>query len=298
MLIKTINSTFYEYPCTDSTECHPISINFSPGSYILEVWGASGGANTKENSALGGYSYGILTLKEEIKGFIFLGGKGVNKTSGNGHTESAFNGGGSGSKHNQHNYTGSGGGASDIRLVNDSLHNRIIVAGGGGGSGFGYTSSGYTKPSYGGVGGGTQGEDGDDANYKPSHGEGGKGGGQKSSTSDPFYLFGLGENYTNTSFNACGGGGGWFGGNAGERYAAGGGGGSGFVYTAKNTLVHLPERFFLKNANTYSGDELKIPYYGHGCAKITFISIECTCQKPKLSFNLLLPFIACFILKY
>ena len=207
MFRSNVNSTFYEYPCDNSTECHSIDIVLSPGIYVLEVWGASGGANSSENSALGGYSYGILTLREETKAFIYLGGLGICKTTGDRFTGTAFNGGGSGSKLISHAYSGSGGGASDIRLVNDSLHNRIIVAGGGGGSGFGYTSSGYTKPSYGGVGGGTQGDKGDDANYN-SHGEGGKGGGQKSSTSDPFYLFGLGENYTNTSFNACGGGGG------------------------------------------------------------------------------------------
>ena len=293
MLITNSNSIFYEYPCTNSTECHPINITLFPGSYILEVWGASGGADKKENSAIGGYSYGILTLNEETKAFIYLGGKGVCRTTGDGPTESAFNGGGAGSKDSKHKYIGSGGGASDIRLINDSLHNRIIVAGGGGGSGS------YQIQSKGGVGGGNQGENGDNGKYNKVNADGGQGGSQtSSSSSDELYLFGEGETYQDPQYNACGGGGGWFGGSAGKRYAAGGGGGSGFVYITKNKYVHLPETFFLKKAHTYSGDQQKNPYYGNGCAKITFITLECTCQNSKLSFHLLLPFIACYILKY
>ena len=40
---KFINgSFFYEYPCTVSTECHPIETTLSTGFWKLECWGASG----------------------------------------------------------------------------------------------------------------------------------------------------------------------------------------------------------------------------------------------------------------
>ena len=291
MFRSNVNSTFYEYPCANSSVCHSIDIVLSPGIYVLEVWGASGGANSSENSALGGYSYGILTLREETKAFIYLGGLGICKTTGDRFTGTAFNGGGSGSKLISHAYSGSGGGASDIRLVNDSLHNRIIVAGGGGGSGS------YQIQSKGGAGGGLEGKDGDEGIENANTAKGGKGGGQES---DDLSRFGIGEshkgNQNGSNRNACGGDGGWFGGGAGVLYAAGGGGGSGFVYTTYNSLVHLSERYFLKSAYTISGDDPRVSYYGNGRARITLISFVCSYQQSKFSLHWL-PLIACFIMR-
>ena len=69
---------------------------------------------------LGGYSYGTLTLASDTTVYICIGGQG------------GYNGGGNGSYNS--NYSGeNGGGSSDIRISQNSLYSRVIVAGGGGG---------------------------------------------------------------------------------------------------------------------------------------------------------------------
>ena len=124
-----------------------------PGKYKLECWGARGGnargrtvsdggsysniQNAKGGS--GGYSTGVLKLKENTTLYLYVGGYG-----GFGNYDSAgaggFNGGSKGDNDNSggsgYSYYyggGGGGGATDIRIGTDSLYARVIVAGGGGG---------------------------------------------------------------------------------------------------------------------------------------------------------------------
>ena len=107
------------------------------GEYLIECWGASGG----DRDGLGGrgaYVSGVLPLYEDTTVYVYVGEQGsidnVRKT---------FNGGGSQNLPRASiQYAGSGGGASDVRLINgswdneSSIQSRIIVATGGGGASF------------------------------------------------------------------------------------------------------------------------------------------------------------------
>ena len=54
----TENSYTIEYPCKSAIKCSPFTINFPPGVYFLEVWGASGGNEEDSNStAFGGKGF-------------------------------------------------------------------------------------------------------------------------------------------------------------------------------------------------------------------------------------------------
>ena len=101
-----------------------------PGEYKLEVWGAQGGNGlTGASGGHGGYSAGILNITEETKLYIQVGGQGNTYTGSV--IAGGYNGGGCALGAANHK-AGSGGGATDIRIGEDSLHARVIVAGGGG----------------------------------------------------------------------------------------------------------------------------------------------------------------------
>ena len=104
------------------------------GQYKLETWGAQGGGN----GGVGGYSFGMISLKLLNKLYIDVGGTGFyNKTITN---PGGYNGGGYSGKHLDA-YSYGGGGATHISttaglllyLENDK-DKILIVAGGGGGS--------------------------------------------------------------------------------------------------------------------------------------------------------------------
>ena len=103
--------------------------------YKIEAWGASGGAASTIAGGSGGYTSGTISLTKGDKLYIYVGEKG--NSCQNANCAGGYNGGG-----NAYStaYSGSGGGASDIRLVpgtwdsNQSLASRIMVAGAGGGS--------------------------------------------------------------------------------------------------------------------------------------------------------------------
>ncbi|EMJ5758839.1 hypothetical protein QCG29_000369 [Clostridioides difficile] len=232
------------------------SIILPNGRYRLECWGA--GANSLTNSAesyscFGGYSKGELTLKKETTLHIFVG-----QYTGN------FNGGGKG-------MTGTGGGATDIRLIGGSWDNeqgllsRIIVAGGAGaGSGYGYTGS---------HGGGIVGNNGEGSENRWTAGatqtEGGRGqvGGLGGS-------FGKGNRSSGDMTNApkFGGGGGWFGGAGSGSIFASGGGGSGYVLTKDSykPVGYTPtNEYWLENTSmTVGGNNINA---SHGKVKITLL---------------------------
>lgn len=125
------------------------SVTLPKGTYKLECWGAQGGNRSQDSasatvtgSGLGGYSIGILTLTQLTTCYIYVGGQGgMSSSTGNVKVEGGFNGGGFASHESTGEPGNGGGGATDVRIAQDSLYARIIVEGGGGGSGYVYTSS-------------------------------------------------------------------------------------------------------------------------------------------------------------
>ena len=192
----------YEYEGT-----HPIVVNFNPGRYRFELWGAHGFAIKPMNqSGKGAYVKGIIELNRTTTFYLYIGefGRGENNYS------YSFNGGGMGQF--------GGGGATDVRYVGGdwdnftSLKSRIIVAAGGGAT---------DSSKIGGAGGalfGINGENGaeggrqDRGGYGCANGTFGKGGGR---------------NYTVIPWDGNGGGGsGYYGGGTDiscKDYGAGGG---------------------------------------------------------------------------
>ena len=256
-----------------------LQMTLPKGVYRLEVWGSSSGWFDLENpsgvisgdgSGTGGYSKGTLTLGASTTAFLVNGGIGEN-----------------GGRYNVSQTatrlykTGSGGG-TDIRLLQNTLYHRVIVAGGGG-------AVGSRTPEYfsviypGGGGGGTSGTGGT-----------GRYGGPGTQTSGG--VTGPGYNldnhwYNDGSFGAGGywsgnyslmegmGGGGWYGGGAGgyqltyqpvgqqtipvyTRYP--GGGGSGFVLTSATrgnapSGYALGSAYYLTDAETKTGRDTGNP---------------------------------------
>lgn len=261
------------------------SITLPKGTYKLECWGAQGGngssgssSNTNAVGGLGGYSVGTITLSKIQKVYIYSGGKGQTKSNTGGYStvNGGFNGGGS-------NYTygsgGSGGGGSDIRIGTDSLYARVIVAGGG--SGTGWTIKGA-------AGGGESGL----SNYSSSCCGTQKNGG---STYTPGQngtvtagAFGIGGNGSGSSEGGSGGGGGWYGG-GGAGYTGGAGGGSGYVYTSATASNYpsgclLNSSYYLSAAKTIAGNtsftsptgSSETGHSGNGYCRITVIECKST----------------------
>ena len=188
-----------------------------PGRYKMQVWGASGSDGkgndqTKgSHGGLGGYSEGILNLKEKTTTYVVVGGMGLYSNEGGG-----YNGGGK-----SYSSGWGGGGGTDIRLGQNSLYARVIVAGGGGGADNATSeSAGQGDDGSGGYGGGTSGG----AAYID-----GKVATPVGATQTSGYKFGIGGDYR-AETDTGGGGGGWFGGLGGEHYNGGGAGGSGFIW--------------------------------------------------------------------
>ena len=195
-----------------------------PGVYRYEVYGAQGGG---DGGGQGGRSFGDHVIYDENTIYIYVGGR--NSWNGGGAAGDAYSG------ESSYGLTGyCGGGASDIRLNDTNIDNRIIVAGGGGG---GIAS----KP--GGAGGGLTG--------------GGTGGTQTSG-----YAKGQGQKgHRQESYctNGSGGGGGYWGGTSNQYGGAGrvdpGGGGSGYIDP------------ILINASTHQGGRT-----GNGFVKVSLVS--------------------------
>ena len=164
-----------------------------------------------------------------------------------------WNGGGFGyAGYNSYNYnSGAGGGATDLRMLGQTLNDRILVAGGGGGAGCsGCTGGG----KYGGGGGNTTGQDGEDSG--PScfplcnNGKGGSptvGGGlgnwacQCTTSNATAGTLGIGGDGDGsgcpvTCGSGGGGGGGYYGGGGGS--AGPGGGGSSYTSVSFSSVNH------------------------------------------------------------
>ena len=258
----------------------------SDGYYNLEVWGAQGGNyNTTYVGGLGGYSKGIVHLTKGTTLYVCVGGQPQTVTTASVAVSGGFNGGGNGFNRaysGTYTYGQAGGGATDIRIGQNSLYARVIVAGGGSGSN--NRISGY-------AGGGLSGVTGQSgyAGTQTSAGSGGSfGQGGSASTS--------GNNY---KYGASGGGGGFYGGGAGTSYSDStnydkySGGGSGYVYTSSTASSYpsgclLNSNYYLASASTTQGTNT-----GHGKATITYLGKEITiydtsgANEPVLASNMI-----------
>lgn len=249
------------------------TVTLPKGIYKLECWGAQGGYRSKTTyGGKGGYSVGTLTLTAKTIIYIHSGGSGnTGKTSG------GFNGGGKRASYN------GGGGGSDIRIGQDSLYARVIVAGGGGSDGAsdkkgmhgGGINGGSSSENYGtGGGGGTQTAGGTGGNGNAgSFGQGGKG-------------------LSRSSGYGGAGGGGWYGGGGAYPDSSGdddrgGGGGSGYVYTSATASKYpsgclLNSDYYLTEAKTIAGNasmpstsgSTETGHQGNGYVRITAIKVQ------------------------
>ena len=249
------------------------------GSYKLEVWGAQGGSYSTYYGGAGGYSVGTVSLTAGETLYIYVGGQPVSTSATTSAITGGFNGGGQARVHSYSGtttYSQAGGGATDIRIGQDSLYARVIVAGGGGGS----ASVNALTTKY---GGGTTGGSPSSA-FAASQTAGGTNG-----------TFGVGANGYISGYNykyaSGGGGGGWYGGGAvnahsdsATDYQNQNGGGSGYVYTSSTASnypsgVLLNSNYYLTNASTIAGNAsmpttdgtgTETGHTGNGYAKITY----------------------------
>ena len=230
---------------------HKISFVLPKRNMKFECWGAQGGDySSSASGGHGGYSCGIIQLNSKIDGHLYTGGQG--SSSG---TNGGFNGGGNGLSGGR-----GGGGASDIRLISDSLYSRVIVAGGGGGAGVSTSSNGK------GSGGGVKGEEGYTGGTVQTGTNRSGGGGQETAGGIPWSIstaafkgtFGQGGSST-SGYTAGGGGAGWYGGaaaydNDSDSDGRNGGGGSGYVYTT-DTASNCPSGWLLNSEYYLNGAE-------------------------------------------
>ena len=291
MEINIVNFTTTTYSYTGSVQ----SVTLPAGTYKLEVWGAEGGddggTGTNGTPGKGGYSVGNISLKSNIIAYIYVGGKGINGIQGHSEKSGGFNGGGKSGNDNKESVQGqggSGGGGTDIRLANNSLYARVIVAGGGGGAA---NDEGNRSSVNGGYGGGISGQTVYLTNYAyggtqtAGGNTTGKDTGFPNSESATAGQFGIGGNGGGGVCGAGGGGGGgWYGGGGGVgAFESGGGGGSGYVYTSSTASNYpsgclLNSSYYLTNAQTIAGNQSfpsptsssnETGHSGNGYARIT-----------------------------
>ena len=254
------------------------SKTLKPGTYTIECWGGQGGTYSSYIGGYGGYSKGTITLTEATTVYISVGGAGSSSS-----TTAGFNGGGTGISSGR-----GGGGATDVRIGQNSLYSRVIVAGGGGGAG---VTSANANPC--GCGGGEYGGDGyyNDTTGSYTIGQNRCGGsasqtaGGKTWSTSTQATFGQGGNAS--GYSCGGGGGGWYGGggaydNDSDSDGRWGGGGSGYVYTSSTAKNYpngclLNSTHYLTNDKTIAGNKsFKSPtgknetgHTGNGFCRIT-----------------------------
>lgn len=165
ILVKQAGKTYpigevFNFDYTGSVQ----QITLPKGKYKLQCWGAQGGTSYGSSSGVGskgGYSEGVLTLTEKTTLYVFVGGKG-SRGSSTSLVNGGWNGGGASVGYTSYNsggtngysYPACGGGATDISTVTSSMSYsggrtnrsaasllaRCIVAGGGAGGSYRYTS--------------------------------------------------------------------------------------------------------------------------------------------------------------
>jgi len=199
-------------------------------SVSIAAYGAEGGTNQNDSSIIGscriggkgGYATGNLSVSPGDTLFVYVGGRGY---SGN---DGGWNGGGISCTNKQ--TCSKGGGASDVRVGGITLNDRVIVAGGGGGTEY----SGCN--GFGGDGGGLTGGAGSEGTVSSKNGQGGTqsaggAGGIHTSTQYngmPGTLGVGGAGGIHPNGHSGSGGGGYYGG-GGSAVDAHGGGGSSYI---------------------------------------------------------------------
>ena len=266
------------------------------GIYKLECWGAQGGngyysdSSISRTASFGGYSTGIINLNKPTTIYVYVGGAGTKYST---NASGGFNGGGACYSSNGR-YMNSGGGGTDIRVKDDSLYARVIVAGGGGGC---YETG--TPTNYSCSGGGESGivSNGSGSDRYGQPGTQTTGGAARTTTSwDDSYInshlkgiFGIGGGSNGISMSYInGGGGGWYGGGAGGP-DGGAGGGSGYVYTRTTSSNYpsgclLNSSYYLTDAKTIAGNNSFVSptgssetgHSGNGYCRITVIENKST----------------------
>lgn len=259
------------------------------GIYKLEVWGAQGGSyNSTYVGGYGAYATGVISVKAETTLYVVVGGAGTGNTIGElGTTLGGFNGGGNGNIINNDVFSGSGGGASHIALINGELktlesykdYNGILITAAGGSGAYGYnvnSNNWWSGVSGGGITGG----------YNRTASQAGN------QTSG--YAFGAGGdqaggNIANT--NHAGGGGGWYGGFAdyADNNSGGLGGGSSnisnyYLATYGGVTKHMAgygtttstnADTYTINANSHSETPLEnVAKEGNGHVRITYLGTQ------------------------
>ena len=211
------------------TFTYPIN---NTGYYKIEVWGAQGGSAYGGKGGKGGYSAGNIYLEKGNTLYVFVGQEGGVSAGSPEWIPGGCNGGGQGRACCDAK-NASGGGATDVRLNNTRLIDRIIVAGGGGGAGHWWANIYGTQKGTGGAGGGLKGEDGKQTRLAcPSRGGTQTAGGVSDCRKSTPGGFGTGGGITSRGQNdgvpSCGGGGGWYGG-SGSWHNYGAAGGSSYI---------------------------------------------------------------------
>lgn len=283
------------------------------GNYKLEAWGAQGGGTSGYPGGSGAYTSGEIYLYQGETIYIYVGGAGqgqtVNQTTSN--NAGGFNGGGIGllnhSGNNAVRVFGSGGGATDFRLVAsdaddgwsgfDSLKSRIMVAAGGGGGHYNNTAARCKPGGYGGalVGGEGACQSGND-NSNIATGGTQIAGGYCVTFKTGIGQFGYADDTGCAGGGHCGGGSGYYAGGTSQHTSAGAGGSSfvsgyygcnaiseesvegGIIHT--NQANHYSGKVF-KNSEMLAGNE-PMPDHdgfengmtgntGNGFAKITYL---------------------------
>jgi len=233
----------------DYTGDYQIFIAPRTGKYKLETWGAQGGNANGQVGGYGSYSTGEVSLNKGNKLYIYVGGAGVESTSGGQALTGGYNGGGNVNSAGVNHIYGSGGGATHIAKkigllssLSSETDQILIVSGGGGGA--------RTQPNY------------NDYSAGARRGNGGSGGGKvalhynqagvsswseattNAGTQTSGYSFGQGE----TSIGNGAGGGGYFG---GKTYDGSGAGGSGYIGNSlldnKKMVMYATSAIFISN---------------------------------------------------
>ncbi|MBQ6449513.1 hypothetical protein IJJ08_01250 [bacterium] len=142
-----VKTTTFDYTGDYQTFTAPAT-----GTYVVELWGASGGKGiyryaTNSFGGSGAFVSGNVHLVANQKYYVYVGEQGTDQITFNVNVDGGWNGGGLGQNdHDNDDAGGAGGGATDIRTINgdfsetNSLRGRLMVAAGGGG---GHVSNSY-----------------------------------------------------------------------------------------------------------------------------------------------------------
>ena len=69
------------YPCNDTKQCAPYTLNLKPAVYSFECWGAKGTSWGSSKPGLGAYTKGTIYISAETTLFVFVGATGRIKSN-------------------------------------------------------------------------------------------------------------------------------------------------------------------------------------------------------------------------